>query len=87
MSELNMDKFDMGWYIVNSEEDTLLMWDEKVIYFDSEKEANEFRSVLSKKMREVSMVCQRIVFNDGGYISCKEVLKLMEEEYGTPEVH
>lgn len=80
MNELVMDKFDMGWYIVNSEEDTLLMWDEKVIYFDSEEEANEFRDSLPKGMREVAMVCQRIVFNDGGYISCKEVMKLMMEE-------
>lgn len=80
MNELDMDKFDIGWYIVNSEEDTLLMWDEKVIYFDSEKEANEFHNSLPKEMRDVAMVCQLVVFNDGGYISCKEVMKLMMEE-------
>ena len=71
---------DMTYNIINKELNAPLCWDDKAIDFESEAEATAFALAAGIDLKEEAEIKYQILYYDGGYISGKEALKLLNEE-------
>lgn len=71
---------DMTYNIMNKELNVPLCWDGKAIDFESEAKATVFALVAGIDLKKEAEIKHQILYHDGGYISGKEALKLLNEE-------
>lgn len=73
---------DLKYYIGNTVEETVMITpDDRVIYFDTEEEAQFFfDNYLTPEDREIAIIVHCILLYDGDYVNWKEYKEELEKE-------